>query len=111
VSEDDFEAALAELDGATIEQETPQRVSHRRAELVRTREVYDIDGEQTDDTHAIVEIEGEGGLYIKELVSSDDGRTVPSLAGLLGVEATVTALDVVAVEGEAEAFEDEDFFR
>ncbi|WP_232702920.1 tRNA pseudouridine(54/55) synthase Pus10 [Halobacterium wangiae] len=111
VDEEAFQAALSELDGATIEQETPQRVSHRRAELVRTRTVYDIDGERTTDTNAVVEIEGEGGLYIKELVSSDDGRTVPSLAGLLGVDATVTALDVVAVEGEDEAFEDEDFFR
>jgi tRNA pseudouridine synthase 10 len=111
VSDDDLQAAIAELDGATIEQETPQRVSHRRAELVRTREVYDIEAAQEDDTHAVVEIEGEGGLYIKELVSSDEGRTEPSLAGLLGVEATVTALDVVAVEGETEAFEDEAFFR
>jgi tRNA pseudouridine synthase 10 len=111
VSDDDLQAAIAELDGATIEQETPQRVSHRRAELVRTREVYDIEAAQEDDTHAAVEIEGEGGLYIKELVSSDEGRTEPSLAGLLGVEATVTALDVVAVEGETEAFEDEAFFR
>jgi tRNA pseudouridine synthase 10 len=111
VSDDDLQAAIAELDGATIEQETPQRVSHRRAELVRTRQVYDIDGELADDAHAVVEIEGEGGLYIKELVSSDDGRTQPSFAGLLGVEAAVTALDVVAVEGEEEAFEDEAFFR
>ncbi|WP_336036234.1 tRNA pseudouridine(54/55) synthase Pus10 [Halobacterium yunchengense] len=103
-------AAIDELDGATIEQETPQRVSHRRAEKVRTRTVYDIDGELTDDAHAVVEIEGEGGLYVKELVSGDDGRTEPSLAGLLGVGATVTALDVVAVEGEDEAFEDEAFF-
>ena len=110
VTEAALQDAIAELDDTTIEQETPQRVSHRRAELVRTRQVYDIDGEHTDDTHAVVEIEGEGGLYIKELVSSDDGRTEPSLSGLLGVDATVTALDVVAVEGETEAFEDEEFF-
>lgn len=110
VTGDELRAAVDELDGATVEQETPQRVSHRRAELVRTREVYDIEGELTDDTHAVVEIEGEGGLYIKELVSSDEGRTEPSLAGLLGVDAEVTALDVVAVQGEDEAFEDEAFF-
>jgi len=111
VDEDDFEAALLELDGATIQQETPQRVKHRRAEKVRERDVYDITGELTDDTHAVVEVEGEGGLYIKELVSSDEGRTEPSLAGALGVEATVTALDVVTVEGERDEFEDEQYFR
>ncbi|MFB6172251.1 MAG: tRNA pseudouridine(54/55) synthase Pus10, partial [Haloarculaceae archaeon] len=54
---------------------------------------------------------GEGGLYVKELVSGDEGRTDPSLAGLLGVGATVTALDVLAVEGETEPFEDEGYFR
>ncbi len=111
VTEGELEAALLELDGATIHQETPQRVKHRRAEKVREREVYDIEGELTDDTHAVVEVEGEGGLYIKELVSSDEGRTEPSLAGVLGVDAEVTALDVVAVEGERDEFEDEEFFR
>jgi tRNA pseudouridine synthase 10 len=111
VTEDAFDDALDELDGATIEQNTPQRVSHRRAAKVRTRDVYDIDGDRTDDEHAVVEIDGEGGLYIKELVSSDEGRTEPSLAGLLGVDAHVTALDVVAVEGEHEEFADEEFFR
>ncbi|MUV60152.1 tRNA pseudouridine(54/55) synthase Pus10 [Halobacterium sp. CBA1126] len=111
VTEEELEAALLELDGATVQQETPQRVKHRRAEKVREREVYDVDGELTDDTHAVVEVEGEGGLYIKELISSDEGRTEPSLAGVLGVDAEVTALDVVAVEGERDEFEDEEFFR
>jgi tRNA pseudouridine synthase 10 len=48
---------------------------------------------------------------VKELVSSDEGRTDPSLAGLLGVDAEVTALDVLDVEGEEEPFEDERFFQ
>ncbi|MFC3477436.1 tRNA pseudouridine(54/55) synthase Pus10 [Halobacterium litoreum] len=111
VSDDDLQAAIAELDGATIQQETPHRVDHRRAELTREREVYDISAELEDDEHAVVEVEGEGGLYIKELVSGDEGRTNPSLAGLLGVDATVTALDVVAVEGEEESFEDTEFLH
>jgi tRNA pseudouridine synthase 10 len=111
VSEDDLAAAIEELDGATITQHTPQRVDHRRASLDRVRTVYDITGELEDDRHAVVEIHGEGGLYIKELVSGDDGRTEPSLAGLLGVGAVVTALDVVSVEGEDEAFEDPEFLR
>jgi tRNA pseudouridine synthase 10 len=111
VSEDDFAAALDELDGATVEQYTPNRVDHRRANLTRTRQVYAASGELADPRHATVDIHGEGGLYIKELVSGDEGRTEPSLAGLLGVGATVTALDVLAVEGEDEPFEDDEFFR
>ncbi|WP_338740811.1 tRNA pseudouridine(54/55) synthase Pus10 [Haloplanus salilacus] len=110
VDGDDFDTALSTLDGATIEQYTPSRVDHRRANLTRTREVYGADGDLEDPRHATVEVHGAGGLYVKELVSGDEGRTEPSLAGLLGVGARVTALDVLAVEGEAEPFEDEAYF-
>ncbi|MFC6837764.1 tRNA pseudouridine(54/55) synthase Pus10 [Halomarina ordinaria] len=111
VAPEDFRAALDELEGTTVDQRTPNRVSHRRADLVRTRTVYELDGELTDDHHATVDIHGEGGLYVKELVSGDEGRTEPSLASLLGVESEVAALDVLRVEGEDEPFEDPDFFR
>jgi tRNA pseudouridine synthase 10 len=41
----------------------------------------------------------DGGLYIKELVSGDGGRTKPNLSELLGteVEAEVKELDVMDV--------------
>jgi tRNA pseudouridine synthase 10 len=110
VDADALADALDELDGATVEQYTPQRVDHRRANLTRTREVYAMSGELDDPTHATVEIHGAGGLYVKELVSGDDGRTEPSLTGLLGVGARVTDLDVLAVEGEDEPFEDDAYF-
>jgi tRNA pseudouridine synthase 10 len=111
VTADELAEAVAALDGATVEQYTPQRVDHRRANLTRTRTVHSISAELEDDHRATVEVHGEGGLYIKELISGDDGRTEPSLAGVLGVAAEVTALDVLAVEGEDEAFEDETYFR
>jgi tRNA pseudouridine synthase 10 len=111
VSEAELQDALDALDGATIHQETPQRVSHRRAAKTRTREVYDISGTLEDDHHASIEVHGEGGLYVKELVSSDEGRTEPSLAGELGVDATVTALDVLDVTGTEESFEDSEYLR
>ncbi|WP_123538085.1 tRNA pseudouridine(54/55) synthase Pus10 [Halosimplex salinum] len=111
VEEDAFADALDELQGTTVEQRTPQRVDHRRADIERTRDVYDIEGDLEDERHATVELHGEGGLYVKELVSSDEGRTEPSLAGLLGVGAEVTALDVLDVQGEDEPFADEAFFR
>ena len=107
----DLAAALDDLEGATITQHTPQRVDHRRASIDRTRQVYAADGELQDETHATVDVHGEGGLYIKELISSDDGRTKPSLAGLLGVDAVVTALDVLSVEGEDEAFATDDHLK
>ncbi|MFB6179096.1 MAG: tRNA pseudouridine(54/55) synthase Pus10 [Halorientalis sp.] len=117
VSAEDLDATLDDLDGATIHQDTPQRVTHRRADITRTREVYDIEGELDGDsdpreaTHATIEVHGEGGLYVKELVSGDEGRTDPSLSGLLGVGAVVTALDVLTVEGETEPFALPEFFE
>ena len=111
VEEADLQAALSELRGATVEQRTPNRVDHRRADLVRERTVYDVSGATTDDRHATLVVHGAGGLYVKELVSSDEGRTEPSLAGLLGVDCEVTALDVMAVEGEDDPFELDTFLH
>jgi tRNA pseudouridine synthase 10 len=109
VTEQALEEAVEELRGTTVEQDTPQRVDHRRASITRTRTVYDIDGHLEDPRTGELEIHGEGGLYVKELVSGDEGRTTPSLAGLLGVGAAVTALDVVAVEGMDEPFDDPEY--
>jgi len=111
VAGEDLRRAVEDLEGATVEQRTPERVEQRRADIVRTRTVYDIAADLEDEYHAVVELRGEGGLYVKELISSDEGRTEPSLAGLLGVDATVTALDVLRVEGEDEPFERPEFFR
>ena len=111
IEEDTFETALEELDGTTVEQYTPQRVDHRRAALTRERTVYEIEGDLHEPTRAEVRVHGEGGLYIKELISGDDGRTEPSLAGVLETGAEVTALDVTGVSGENEPFELEAYFR
>ncbi len=48
---------------------------------------------------------------MKELVSSDEGRTEPSLAGLLDTDAVVTALDVIDVQGEDEPFATDEFLN
>jgi tRNA pseudouridine synthase 10 len=93
-----LEQALAVLKGSTVEQFTPERVQHRRAMLTRTRSVLDAELEEHAGDKAVLRIHGQAGLYIKELVSGDGGRTKPNLAEALGVEARVTALDVVAVD-------------
>ena len=111
----DLDRALGDLRGTTIHQDTPERVSHRRADLTRTREVYDIavgdGGGEEEIQHATIEVDGEGGLYIKELLHGDSGRTEPSLAGLLGVDVEVRALDVTGVEAETGTFADPAYLR
>ena len=111
VTEDALSGAMEALTAAPIEQYTPRRVDHRRAALTRVRSVYEATVRSCEGTEAVLEIHGEGGLYIKELISGDEGRTEPSVAGLVGVDATVTALDVLAVTGEEESFEDPAYLR
>ena len=111
VDADALAAAVDELEGATVAQYTPNRVDHRRASVTRERDVYEATADLDGPRRATVEVHGAGGLYVKELISGDEGRTDPSLAGLLGVGAEVVALDVLAVEGEDEPFEREAFFR
>nr|QNO57963.1 tRNA pseudouridine synthase Pus10 [Methanosarcinales archaeon ANME-1 ERB7] len=95
VLEENLRSALDNLIGAVIEQRTPLRVVHRRADLVRKRKVYDA--RLISFEVPIVEFKCDGGLYIKELISGDNGRTIPSLSELLGTEAEVKELDVVDV--------------
>ncbi len=99
--------ALAALVGE-IEQRTPRRVAHRRADLVRRRRVHEACGGATAAREAVIELVTDGGLYVKELVSGDDGRTNPSLSALLGVAAVVAELDVMGITSsefpDAESF-------
>ncbi|HON81899.1 MAG TPA: tRNA pseudouridine(54/55) synthase Pus10 [Methanoregulaceae archaeon] len=98
----ELKSAVASLKGVTIEQRTPQRVSHRRADKIRERKVLDIEAVGEGKDGFVIEVTGEAGLYIKELISGDSGRTRPSLAGVLNRPARVTELDVIAVRGSEE---------
>ncbi len=96
------EKALKALNGAVIHQRTPQRVSHRRADLIRKRTVVDIGCLGVEDGQYLIQVVGEAGLYIKELISGDNGRTTPSFSEILGNPARVMTLDVISVEGMPE---------
>ena len=78
-------------------QQTPQRVLRRRADKVRIKHVLDLSYEMIDDTSFNMRIKTEGGLYIKELISGDDGRSKPNISEILGVNAICEQLDVIEV--------------
>ncbi|MFW9929180.1 MAG: tRNA pseudouridine(54/55) synthase Pus10 [Candidatus Thorarchaeota archaeon] len=81
-----------------IEQQTPTRVLRRRADLKRIKQVFSILARQIDDLHLEVEIFCSGGLYVKELMHGDNGRTKPSLSEILGnIPIIVEYLDVLEV--------------
>ncbi len=92
--------ALDRLEGARIRQRTPLRVVHRRADRVRVKKVHEVRLLEHKGSKAVLKLTCDPGLYVKELISGDEGRTVPSLAGLVGVPAECWKLDVLDVLGD-----------
>jgi len=86
-----------QLSGACIKQQTPQRVLHRRADLIREKYIYQVKVKKVSLKRALLEILCQGGLYVKELVSGDEGRTVPNVSNLLNNRAKTLKLDVLNV--------------
>ena len=80
-----------------IDQRTPRRVEHRRADLVRKREIRWVEAEMIGDDEFDLTVNAESGTYIKEFVSGDEGRTVPNFSDALGVRCVVQTLDVIAI--------------
>lgn len=80
-----------------IQQQTPLRVLRRRADKVRIKHVLDLSYEIIDDTTFSMKIKTEGGLYIKELISGDEGRSHPNVSEILDVNAICEQLDVLEV--------------
>ncbi len=87
---------LSGLEGK-IEQDTPSRVTHRRADRTRTRTVHRIDAEKRGPSKIDVTVKAEAGTYIKELISGDGERTTPNLSDVLGTSARCDRLDVIEV--------------
>jgi len=85
------------LSQARITQQTPARVAHRRADLARQRTIHDLQLMEFDEERFVLRLRTESGTYVKEFVSGDNGRTVPSISEALGVPCVVTALDVIQV--------------
>jgi tRNA pseudouridine synthase 10 len=71
------------LDGAVISQMTPTRVLKRRGERLRKRRIHRVAALQTDPYTAEFLIISDGGLYVKELIHGDGGRTRPSFSEIV----------------------------
>jgi tRNA pseudouridine synthase 10 len=85
------------LSNSIIYQQTPRRVLHRRADLTREKHIYGAKLRRLSKRRAELKIHCQGGLYIKELITGDEGRTKPSLASIIDAEAKSIQLDVLEV--------------
>ncbi len=66
VEQDELKSVIAGLKGITLEQQTPTRVAHRRADLVRKRDVLDIRLGEVNGRNAEILVRAQAGTYIKQ---------------------------------------------
>jgi tRNA pseudouridine synthase 10 len=96
----DLRTIEKKLKDVTISQKTPTRVLHRRADLMREKYIYDVVVRKLAPKKAEMRIRCQGGLYVKELVHGDEGRTTPNVSEILGNKAKPLKLDVLKVSME-----------
>jgi tRNA pseudouridine synthase 10 len=88
---------LRKLIHEPIMQKTPKRVMHRRADKFRKRAVKNISWKVVDSKTLKLKIRGESGLYIKELITGDEGRTKPNVSEMLDNKVKKISLDVIKI--------------
>ena len=99
INEQDIEKIMA-LKNRIIEQRTPTRVAHRRADKIRKRKVLDAATKKISNETVEILFTTEAGTYIKELVSGDEGRTNPSVSSILNCKAECEKLIVTKIYDE-----------
>lgn len=96
VAKSDF-SKLSEI--KEIRQRTPMRVIHRRGDRMRRRIVKSLSVKAAGKNvkKFTLTVRCDAGLYVKELVNGDGGRTIPSVSELLGTPCMAKDLDVVKI--------------
>jgi len=97
VTDEEISKLERELTNATIYQRTPIRVLHRRSDRVREKHIYEVKIKRLSKNTIKMRIRCQGGLYVKELVTGDRGRTNPSVSSIINAKAEPLELDVLNV--------------
>lgn len=99
----DFAAIDKKLDAIkeggrwVLAQGTPIRVMHRRGKDIVRERWLELLEHQADGDARVLRLRSQHGTYIKEAISSDEGRTKDSFAELLDVDCVCAQLDVLGV--------------
>jgi len=97
IANNDLQFLEEKLTNVMVKQKTPLRVLHRRADLTREKYIYEVKVKKLSPKKAEMKIRCQGGLYVKELVTGDEGRTTPSVSEILKNKAKPIKLDVLNV--------------
>jgi len=97
ISDEELELIEKKLTNVGIHQQTPLRVLHRRADRIREKHIYKAKIKRLAPDSAEMRIHCQGGLYIKELITGDEGRTKPCVAEIINAKTEPLELDVLSI--------------
>ncbi|MCK4973053.1 MAG: tRNA pseudouridine(54/55) synthase Pus10, partial [Candidatus Heimdallarchaeota archaeon] len=98
ITDENMKKIENEFQKKELQQRTPNRVSHRRADKIRKKKVYTVECIRKGEAKIEIVIECDGGCYVKELISGDKGRTKPSISEIVMNPAICTELDVIEID-------------
>ncbi|MCS7143322.1 MAG: tRNA pseudouridine(54/55) synthase Pus10 [Aigarchaeota archaeon] len=91
---------ISTLSGSVVEQRTPMRVLRRRPDRIRHKRVHGLSVRRVGQNQLEFDVVCDAGLYVKELIHGDNGRTVPSVSEILGTKPLRIELTVIGLRGE-----------
>ena len=97
ISDEELKILEKTFADAVVRQRTPLRVLHGRADLVREKYIYEAKIKRLTPNRVEMRIRCQGGLYIKEFITGDEGRTDPCVSGIIKAGAKPIELDVLNV--------------
>lgn len=95
LSEEELKKVEVELSNTVVYQKTPRRVLKRKKDVLRRRRIHTLITRMLSRHLIELVIVCESGLYVKEVITGDEGRTNPSVSSLLGKESLPVFLDVL----------------
>ncbi|MCS7120158.1 MAG: tRNA pseudouridine(54/55) synthase Pus10 [Nitrososphaerota archaeon] len=100
ITDEEIDKLSSSLSETIVHQQTPLRVIRRRSDKVREKKIYETRIKRISPNTILMRIRCQGGLYVKELVTGDNGRTRPSVSEIIGARAEPIDLDVMEVSYE-----------
>lgn len=98
LTESDLAVLEERFKNTLIHQRTPTRILSRKKDAMRVRRVYEVVTKMISNRSFEAIIYCDGGLYVKEVVHCDQGRTTPCFAGVLNTSLRPVELDVLYIE-------------
>lgn len=95
LSEEELKRVEAGLSNTVVYQRTPRRILKRKKDVLRKRKIHVLIVKMLSRHLIELVILCESGLYVKEVITGDEGRTNPSVTSLLGKESLPIFLDVL----------------